>query len=64
MSKHLIDIDEDALRTARAELGTDTIRDTVNTALRRASTEHRATVKQRLDALGKLELLPREDAWR
>jgi Arc/MetJ family transcription regulator len=64
VAKHLVDIDEDALLAARAELGTDTIKDTVNRALQRAGVEHAATVKQRLDALADLELLPREDAWR
>lgn len=64
MTKHLVDIDEAALRAARAELGTDTIKDTVNLALQRAGVEHADRVKQRLDALADLELLPREDAWR
>ncbi len=35
--KHLVDLDEDALGSARAALGTGTIKDTVNTALRRAA---------------------------
>lgn len=30
MAKHLIDLDEQAFGAARAELGTDTIKDTVN----------------------------------
>lgn len=64
MAKHLVDINEDALRAARAELGTDTIKDTVNLALQRAGLEHSAAVTRRLDALADLEPLPREDAWR
>lgn len=64
MSKHLIDIDEDALRAARAKLGTDTIKDTVNGALRRASGDHALTVKERLDVLSRVVLAPREEAWR
>jgi Arc/MetJ family transcription regulator len=36
MSKRLVDIDDDALTLARAQLGTATIKDTVNEALRRA----------------------------
>jgi Arc/MetJ family transcription regulator len=64
VAKHLVDIDEDALLAARAELGTETIKDTVNLALQRAGVEHAATVKQRLDTLADLELGPREDAWR
>ena len=34
-AKHLVDIDEEALSAARAQLGTDTIKDTVNESLRR-----------------------------
>ena len=64
MSKHLVDIDEDALQAARARLGTDTIKDTVNGALRRASGEHSSTVKKRLDALSRADLAEREQAWR
>jgi hypothetical protein len=64
VSKHLVDIDEEALRAARAELGTKTIKDTVNVALQRAGAEHRMTVKQRLDVLAQSKLQPRERAWR
>jgi Arc/MetJ family transcription regulator len=64
VSKHLVDIDEQALRAARAELGTDTIKDTVNGALRRASGEHLSTTKKRLDALSQADLAGRELAWR
>lgn len=64
MSKHLVDIDEQARQAARAELGTDTIKDTVNGALGRASGEHTSTVKKRLDALPRADLAAREQAWR
>ncbi len=64
MSKHLVDIDEEALRGARAELGTETIKDTVNQALRRASSEQRKSVKKSLDLLARADLAPREQAWR
>jgi Arc/MetJ family transcription regulator len=64
MSKHLVDIDEQALRAARAELGTETIKETVNQALRRAGVEHKQTVKKRLDVLARAELASREQAWR
>lgn len=37
MAKRLVDIDEKALAAARAELGTRTLKDTVNEALRRAA---------------------------
>jgi Arc/MetJ family transcription regulator len=64
MAKHLVDIDEDALRAARTELGTETIKDTINVALRRAGADHVAGVKQRLDALAAAPLADREHAWR
>jgi hypothetical protein len=59
-----VDIDEVALRAARAELGTETIKDTVNEALRRAGAEHRDAVKERLDMLARADLVSREQAWR
>ena len=64
MGKHLVDIDEEALSAARAELGTDTIRDTVNRALVLAAGERAAAVKRALAALGELELEDRVQAWR
>jgi Arc/MetJ family transcription regulator len=64
MSKHLIDIDEKALMAARATLGTETIKDTVNGALRRASGDHVANVRERLNVLARAELVALEEAWR
>ncbi len=64
MSKHLIDLDEDALSAARAELGTVTIKDTVNQALRLASEQRRPRVSAALDTLGAADLRDRDDAWR
>jgi Arc/MetJ family transcription regulator len=64
MSKHLVDIDEEALRAARAKLGTETIKETVNQALRRAGAEHSKAIKKKLDVLARAELSPREQAWR
>ena len=64
MAKHLVDIDERALRSARAELGTETIKETVNQALRRAGAEHRTDIKTRLDRLARADLASREQAWR
>ena len=64
MAKHLVEIDEEALRAARAELGTKTIKDTVNLALRRAGNDHKAQVKRQLDVLARAELADREQAWR
>jgi Arc/MetJ family transcription regulator len=64
MAKHLVDIDEQALSSARAQLGADTIKETVNRALRLVGEDRCATVKARLDALADAELAPREQAWR
>ena len=64
MAKHLVDIDEDMLRAARDELGTKTIKDTVNLALKRAGAEHRTTTKDQLDILARAVRADREQAWR
>jgi Arc/MetJ family transcription regulator len=64
MAKHLIDLDEAALGAARAELGTTTIKDTVNEALRLASGERRDSVRRALDVLADARLDDRADAWR
>lgn len=64
VAKHLVDIDEEALSAARAQLGTETIRDTVNQALERAAGRRAAAVKRSLDTLGRLELDDRAQAWR
>ncbi len=64
MTKHLVDIDEDALRAARAELGTQTIKETVNRALRQAGGVDRTKVKRSLNRLARAQLADREDAWR
>jgi len=63
MAKHLVDIDEQALRDARARLGANTIRETVNRALRLAADDRSAMVKERLDVLARTGLAPREQAW-
>ncbi len=64
MGKHLVDIDERALRAAREQLGTDTIKATVNRALRQAGGHEGASVKERLDLLAGADLARREEAWR
>jgi len=64
MAKHLVDIDDDALHAARAQLGTRTIKDTVNQALLQAGRERRSHVKRSLDRLARSDLAGREDAWR
>lgn len=64
MAKHLVDLDDEALSAARAELGTTTIKDTVNEALRRATAERAVRISIALDVLAKATLDDREDAWR
>ena len=64
MAKHLVDIDEEALSAARAQLGTRTIRQTVNEALNRVGEGRAAEVKESIDRLAALEPVDREDAWR
>lgn len=64
MSKHLVDLDEDALSAARTELGTTTIKDTVNEALRRTIEQRRPRVVAALDTLAAADLDDRADAWR
>jgi Arc/MetJ family transcription regulator len=64
VAKHLVDLDEEALGAARAELGTATIKDTVNEALRRATSQRARLVAAALDRLATAELTDRDDAWR
>jgi Arc/MetJ family transcription regulator len=64
MSKHLVDIDENALSAARSELGTRTIKETVNRALRQAVKDRNEKVKQAFEVLASSDPAAREDAWR
>jgi Arc/MetJ family transcription regulator len=64
MAKHLVEIDEKALAAARAELGTATIKETVNEALRRSGRGRDARVRRALDALSAAKLADRDEAWR
>jgi Arc/MetJ family transcription regulator len=64
MAKHLIDVDEDRLSAARTELGTKTIKDTVNEALRLATARREQRTKQALDTLAAANLDDRDQAWR
>jgi Arc/MetJ family transcription regulator len=64
MAKHLIDLDEESLSAARVELGTRTIKDTVNGALRRATADRRGRVIVALDVLAAAPPDDRADAWR
>jgi Arc/MetJ family transcription regulator len=64
VSKHLIDVDDQALSAARAELGTTTIKDTVNEALRLATAERHERICRALDVLADADLDDRAQAWR
>lgn len=64
MTKHLIDLDEEMLGAARAELGTTTIKDTVNEALRRATFQRERRTTAALDLLANARLDDRAEAWR
>ena len=64
MAKHLVDLDEETLDAARAELGTTTIKDTVNEALRRAMKQRQRRVAAALDVLADARLDDRAEAWR
>jgi len=64
VTKHLVDLNDELLASARAELGTSTIKDTVNEALRR-STEHRLErIIEALDTLASASIEDRSAAWR
>jgi hypothetical protein len=64
MTKRLVDIDEDALDAARSQLGTTTIKATVNEALRLVSSERSEFVRDAMDVLADMPLSDRDDAWR
>lgn len=64
MTKRLIDVDDDALDAARAKLGTKTIKDTVNEALRTAARERGVELASALSTLAEVELDDRNVAWR
>ena len=64
MSKHLVDIDEQALSAARSELRTSTIKETVNRALRQAVKNRNEKVKKAFEVLASSDLAARDDAWR
>lgn len=64
MAEHLVDLDEDALSAAQAELGTHTIKDTVNEALHRATARRGRRVAAALNVLARADLEDRSAAWR
>jgi len=64
MSKRLVDIDDSVLEAAQAELGTATIKATVNEALRRAGEGRAEGIREALNVLATAALSDRDDAWR
>lgn len=64
VTKRLIEVDDEALDAARARLGTRTIKDTVNQALRHAAQQRRAQLDDALSALADADLNDRDGAWR
>lgn len=64
MTKRLIDVDDDALEAARAHLGTRTIKDTVNEALRSAAHRRSTELASALSVLAEADLDDRSAAWR
>lgn len=64
MTKRLIDVDDTVLEAARAHLGTTTMKDTVNEALRRAADDREDELGHALEVLAGAELDDRAGAWR
>lgn len=64
--KRLVDIDDAALEAAKRRLGTSTMKDTVNTALKLAAGEQRTPtdLSAALDTLAAFDLADRAQAWR
>lgn len=64
--KHLIDLDESALEAARRHLGTRTLKDTVNAALRLVAGQdpEGRDLDAALDMLAETEYADRAEAWR
>jgi len=64
--KHLVDLDEAALAAAQEHLGTSTIKDTVNAALKLATgrTVSGEEIEAALDVWADMELPDRDALWR
>jgi Arc/MetJ family transcription regulator len=63
MTKRLVDIDEEALDAARSQLGTTTIKATVNEALRLVGSNRSEVVRNSMDVLSNMPLSDRDEAW-
>lgn len=64
MAKRLVEIDDRVLAAARAELGTETIKDTVDQALKLAAGDRLARQREAIEALAKIDFEDRSAAWR
>ncbi len=64
MVKRLVDIDDGALSAAQAELGTETIKDTVNEALRLAAKDRPERVRKSLEMIASIDPIDRDELWR
>ena len=64
MANHLVDLDEEGLSAARAELGTSVIKDTVNQALCQATGRRQGRVDAALEVLALAGLDDRSASWR
>ncbi len=64
MTKRLVDIDEEALDAARSQLGTTTIKATVNEALRLVGSDRSEAVRKSMDVLSAMPHSDRDEAWR
>ena len=64
VTKRLIDVDDEALDAARVRLGTSTIKDTVNEALRETARQRDTQLSSALSVLADADLDDRAAAWR
>jgi Arc/MetJ family transcription regulator len=64
MTKRLVEIDDDLLAAARAQLGGTSIKETVNEALQRMAGSRRETIAQSLAVLAQGSFGERSSAWR
>ena len=64
VTKRLVAIDDETLLVAQAELGTTTLRETVDVALRRVAESRLEAVDRRLASLADHDLIDRAEAWR
>jgi Arc/MetJ family transcription regulator len=63
MSKHMLDLDEDALLHARLTLGAETFSQTVNEALRRVIEQHNEDLETRLNLMAGVRTFPQPETW-